>query len=226
MNCRLNSQITKWPTVVNFSKNSRNHDNLYNSNYPISDKHKFLWPIELTISQANPDNDLKPLHTATQKLKLSGSHIQCTWVENSSIFFKTKHKLILLIQYLSCPWNVKKEMKVYDFFHEPTLTCIIKERDMVVRNLLTVPHIVHNQHQKGKCHHLSSWKTRWTTSNLLEISLFPDFFQRCKFSLNSKWNFQTFPMPWSNPFFPGFSWPLTAMPNITVLEMKHCFFFK
>lgn len=79
-------------------------------------------------------------------------------MENGWIFLQTQHQLILTIQHLSCPRNLKKKkrIKMYNFIHKRTSTCITEGKDMVVRNLSTAQNNVCNQHQGGKYHILLS----------------------------------------------------------------------
>ena len=59
---------------------------------------------------------------------------------------------INLTSFMSAKFKEKKRIKMYNFIHKRTSTCITEGKDMVVRNLSTAQNNVRNQHQGGKYH--------------------------------------------------------------------------
>ena len=131
------------------------------------------------------------------------------------------------------------------FHSQTTSTCITKRKDIVVRNLYTM-YIIDIKKESvttftwgGGCFFVAcpagfssfcksffflpkkkegGGRRRAPRVPSLDPSLtLPDIFQRCKFSLTQSEILR----PWSNPFFPEFSWTVTAMRNIIVPETKH-----
>ena len=85
--------------------------------------------------------------------------------------------------------SARKREKKCMVHRKPTSTWITKgSKDRLVKNLSPVLNKYIKWRRKPKqesaiiCHHEGS-QTRWRSSYLLEISLFPDYFQRYKFSL-------------------------------------------
>lgn len=58
--------------------------------------------------------------------------------------------------FMSAKFKEKKRIKMYNYIHKRTSTCITEGKDMVVRNLSTAQNNVRNQHQGGKYHILLS----------------------------------------------------------------------
>ena len=48
--------------------------------------------------------------------------------------------------FISAKFKEKKRIKMYNFIHKRTSTCITEGKDMVVRNLSTAQNNVRNQH--------------------------------------------------------------------------------
>ena len=103
------------------------------------------------------------------------------------LYFNAHPMLISMHQYLSCSWNVLKNLKGKKTMNKSWRKSICR--------LFKTMYIVNIKEESVTIFYHKEAKTRWTNSDLLEISLFSNLFQRYKFSLTQSeipWLFTSF----------------------------------